>query len=153
MPYQYEVPVHGSYFPTQRSTDPRDPVNHRVIPHAKRGKNFQDFISAFEELAVRFDTNPHNYLKSDYLKLLDFLQDSFTYLYLEPSAPTTLEKIEYSLLWPIQRWKLEAAVKGVFNEEGDNLLLQESEPYYERLATGDFYDRIGEETLDKLWRK
>ena len=84
MPYQYEATVHENHFPTQRSTDPRDPANRSAILHPRRGKNFENFLAALQELAVRFDTSPRNYLKNDYLKLLDFLQDSFTYLYLEP---------------------------------------------------------------------
>ena len=153
MPYQYEAPVHENHFPTQRSTDPRDPANRSALLHQRHGKNFENFLAALQELAVRFDTSPRNYLKNDYLKLLDFLQDSFTYLYLEPSVPNNLEKTELSLFWPIQRWKLNAVVRGVFDGTGHNLLLQPSDPYYERLAAGDFYDRIGQETLDKLWEE
>ena len=153
MPYQYEAPVYGNHFTTQRSLDPRDPANRNVVPHPSCGKNFENLLAALDELNIRFDTSPRNYLKNDYLHLLKVLRDSFTYLYLEPQVPNNLEKTEYSLFWPIQRWKLEKAVHGVFSGEGDNLLLQDSDPYYERLAAGDFHDRIGEETLNKLWEE
>lgn len=74
--YQTEVPVNNNTVPTIRPLSLDHPDN-GFLPGFKQEASLHELEDLLNEVIIRFDTNPDNYLKDDYMHLIALLYRNF----------------------------------------------------------------------------